>query len=293
MERKERKGPHFVVKEKAELMTFLMERMQGISRTKVKNMFANGIVWVNDDVVTKYNYVLEPAMVVRIGNKAEKRRFTSKWMNIVYEDKYIVVIEKKEGIVTNSYTDEDSAQKVLNKYFEFTRQRCRAHTVHRLDKHTSGLLIFAKDKKISLMFERDWQNLVAERRYIAVVEGFMEREYGTVQSWLKDNKMFITYSSPTDNGGKLAITHYKTLKRKPRYSLVEMRLETGRKNQIRVHMQDLKHPIVGDMRYGSDNDPLKRVALHAYKLAFVHPVNQKEMEFELPIPQPFIDLVER
>jgi 23S rRNA pseudouridine1911/1915/1917 synthase len=254
-------------------------------------MLSNGLVWVDDEVVSQYNFMLQPGMQVRIGKKEEKRKFTSKWMRIVFEDKYIVVVEKREGIVTNSPTDEVSIQRVLNNYFEFTRQRCRAHTVHRLDKHTSGLLIFAKDKKISFMFEKNWKDIISDRRYVAVVEGFMEKEYGTVESYLKDNRMFVSYSSDTDDGGKHAITHYKTLKRKPDFSLVELRLETGRKNQIRVHMHDLKHPIVGDEKYGSTSDPIKRVALHAYKLSFTHPITNEELSFETPIPTNFMQLL--
>ena len=288
---KETKGVQFVVKEEGELMMFLMNKLSGISRTKVKNMLTNGLIWVDDEVVSQYNYALKQGMIVRIGTKQEKRKFTSKWIRIVYEDKYIIIVEKREGIVTNSSTAEESAQKVLNSYFEFTRQRCRAHTVHRLDKHTSGLLIFAKDKKISMLFERSWKEIVTNRRYVAVVEGFMEREFGTIESWLRDNKMFVSYSSDVDNGGKYAITHYKTLKRKPNYSLIDLKLDTGRKNQIRVHMQDLKHPIVGDMKYGSVQDPIKRVALHAYKLDFIHPVTKEELSFETPIPESFIKLL--
>ena len=288
---KETKGVQFVVKEESELMVFLMNKLSGISRTKVKNMLSNGLIWVNEDVVSQYNYALKQGMIVRIGTKQEKRKFTSKWIRIVYEDKYIIIVEKREGIVTNSPTAEESAQKVLNSYFEFTRQRCRAHTVHRLDKHTSGLLIFAKDKKISMLFERSWKEIVTNRRYVAVVEGVMEREFGTIESWLRDNKMFVSYSSDVDNGGKYAITHYKTLKRKPNYSLIDLKLDTGRKNQIRVHMQDLKHPIVGDMKYGSVQDPIKRVALHAYKLEFIHPVTKEELSFETPIPESFIKLL--
>ena len=289
--RQEHKGVRFMVKENCELMIFLMTKMSGISRTKVKNMLSNGLVWVDDEVVSQYNFMLQPGMQVRIGKKEEKRKFTSKWMRIVFEDKYIVVVEKREGIVTNSPTDEVSIQRVLNNYFEFTRQRCRAHTVHRLDKHTSGLLIFAKDKKISFMFEKNWKDIISDRRYVAVVEGFMEKEYGTVESYLKDNRMFVSYSSDIDDGGKHAITHYKTLKRKPDFSLVELRLETGRKNQIRVHMHDLKHPIVGDEKYGSTSDPIKRVALHAYKLSFTHPITNEELSFETPIPTNFMQLL--
>ncbi|MEE1234212.1 MAG: RNA pseudouridine synthase, partial [Bacteroidaceae bacterium] len=131
---------------------------------------------------------------------------------------------------------------------------------------------------------------VFDRRYVAVVCGKMEKEGGTVRSWLKDNKAFITYSSPTDNGGKEAITHYHTLATSERISLVEMLLETGRKNQIRVHMKDLGHPIVGDQKYGNGFSIIGRLALHAYRLNFYHPMTGQVMEFETPFPQKFVQL---
>ena len=143
------------------------------------------------------------------------------------------------------------------------------------------------------MFEEDWKNTVYDRRYVAVVCGCMEKKEGMVASWLKDNKAFITYSSPVDNGGKYAETYYRTLYSNPRYSLVELQLETGRKNQIRVHMADIGHPVVGDPKYGrspeSDayDNSLGRLCLHAYKLCFHHPIKKKDMEFETPFPKVF------
>lgn len=294
MDNKE-KRPHsksnplkFKVKEPDKLMEFLLKKMDGISRTKVKHMLANGVVSVDGERVSKFDYELQPGMTVEIGKPSAKERFYSKWLKIVYEDKYLVVIDKKEGLLTNSPTKEqDTAQSILNDYFTVSQQRCRAHTIHRLDRDTSGLLLFAKDKKVAMMFEEDWKEKVYDRRYVAVVVGKLVPRQGKVESWLKDNKAFVTYSSPTDNGGKFAVTHYEVLISNDRYSLVDFHLETGRKNQIRVHAKDLGHPIVGDTKYGDGDNSLGRLCLHAYRLCFKHPVTGREYEFETPFPTVF------
>ena len=277
-----------VVKAPAKLMEFLLKEMNGISRTKVKHMLANGNVSVDGERTSQFDFELKPGMTVEVGKPTAKERFYSKWLKIVYEDKYLVVIDKKEGLLTNSPgKEQETAQSILNQYFTVSQQRCRAHTIHRLDRDTSGLMIFAKDKKIAMSFEENWKEKVYDRRYIAVCEGRVEPREGTVKSWLKDNKMFVTYSSPTDNGGKLAITHYQVLISNPKYSLVDFHLETGRKNQIRVHAQDLGHPIVGDEKYGSQDNSLGRLCLHAYRLCFHHPLKDKDLEFETPFPPAF------
>lgn len=278
----------FNVTEPSQLMEFLMKKFDGISRNKVKRMLANETVSVDGQKTTKYDFDLAPGMVVEIGKPNARERFRSPWLNIVYEDKYLLVIDKKEGLLTNSPTKEkDTAQGILNNYFISTQQRCRAHTIHRLDRDTSGLMLFAKSKEVALMFEEDWKNTVYDRRYVAVLCGEMEKAEGKVESWLKDNKAFVTYSSPTDNGGKFAQTYYRTLMTHKVYSLVELTLETGRKNQIRVHMADLGHPVVGDPKYGNGDNSLGRLCLHAYKLCFHHPVKKTDMEFETPFPKVF------
>jgi 23S rRNA pseudouridine1911/1915/1917 synthase len=292
---KSKRKPHsqsnplkFKVDVPSKLMEYLMKKMDGISRTKVKHMLANGIVSVDGERTSQFDFELQPGMTVELGKPTAKERFHSKWLKIVYEDKYLVVIDKKEGLLTNSPTKEqDTAQSILNQYFIVSQQRCRAHTIHRLDRDTSGLMLFAKDKKVAMMFEENWKETVYDRRYIAVVEGRLEPRQGTVESWLKDNKMFVTYSSPTDNGGKFAVTHYQVLVSNSNYSLVDFHLETGRKNQIRVHAQDLGHPIVGDEKYGSTDNSLGRLCLHAYRLCFHHPLKDKDLEFETPFPKIF------
>ena len=176
---------------------------------------------------------------------------------------------------------------VLDDYFRNSKQKCTAHVVHRLDRETSGLMIYAKDMATEQELEHNWHDIVYDRRYVAVVSGEMEDDEGVITSWLKDNKAYFTYSSRVDNGGKFAITHFHTLDRTTEHSLVEYRLETGRKNQIRVHSADIGHPVCGDLKYGNGDNPIGRLCLHAYMLCFTHPVTRRPMEFETPIPTAF------
>ena len=181
-------------------------------------------------------------------------------------------------------TRQETVQTVLNRYLEKGGGRNTSHLVHRLDRDTSGLMIYAKDIQTQQSFVDGWQYLVTDRRYLALVEGSFEQKEGKVESWLTEDKRFITHSSPVNNGGKFAVTKYRVLQEGGGYSLVECELMTGRKNQIRVHMATLGHPVVGDAKYGSKIDPMRRLGLHAYMLCFKHPVNGKMLRFETPLP---------
>lgn len=148
-------------------------------------------------------------------------------------------------------------------------------------------MVYAKTIEAEQILEHNWREIVTDRRYIALVSGCMEQQQGSIESWLKDNKAYITYSSPTDNGGKYALTHYKVIRTSDRYSLVDLKLETGRKNQIRVHLQDLGHPVCGDIKYGNGDNPCDRLCLHAYRLDFYHPMTSESLHFEAPVPKVF------
>ena len=214
--------------------------------------------------------------------------FKNRYVKIVYEDQYLVVVEKNIGILSMAAGHSSlNVKAVLDDYFHQSRQKCNAHVVHRLDRDTSGLMIYAKDKATELKLEEDWHNTVYDRRYVALLSGEMEREEGTIANWLKDNKAYVTYSSPVDNGGKYAVTHYHVMARTTEHTLVEFKLETGRKNQIRVHSADMGHPVCGDPKYGNGDDPLHRLCLHAWLLCFHHPVTGEPMEFETPVPVAF------
>jgi 23S rRNA pseudouridine1911/1915/1917 synthase len=226
--------------------------------------------------------------VVQLDRSKNKRAFHSKDLDIVYEDPYLFVIDKHPGVLSMSNnTRQLTAQAVLNRYLEKGGGRNTSHIVHRLDRDTSGLMVYAKDVQTQQTLVDGWQELVTDRRYIALVEGELEKAQGCIRSWLTEDKRFVTHSSPVDNGGKYAVTHYNVLTSSNGYSLVECVLETGRKNQIRVHMADLGHPVVGDSKYGSSEDPMRRLGLHAYMLCFTHPVTGKRMRFETPVPACF------
>ena len=278
---------YYVVKEPSELLAWLMENLHD-SRTKIKATLSGKGIKINGKIVTQFDYPLVPGMKIAVSKTKQNNQFKNHYIKLVYEDRYLVVIEKKPGILSMAAGHSSlNVKTVLDNYFKQTRQRCQAHVVHRLDRETSGLMIYAKDKQTELALEADWHNIVFDRRYVAVLSGEVVDNEGTIANWLKDNKSYVTYSSPVDNGGKYAVTHFHVLARTYEHSLVEFKLETGRKNQIRVHAADMGHPVCGDIKYGNGDDPLGRLCLHAFKLCFYHPINHRPMEFETELPQTF------
>ena len=280
----------YVVDREAPLLDWMLSVLPG-SRTKIKAILQGRGIKVDGKQITQFDFPLKPGMKVSVSKSKKNDTFKSRYVNIVYEDRWLIVVEKKVGILSMAAGHSSlNVKSVLDDYFKRTRQKCNAHVVHRLDRDTSGLMIYAKDIQTEQLLERDWHGTVYDRRYVAVVSGEMEEDEGTIANWLKDNAAYVTYSSPVDNGGKYAVTHFHTLKRTTEHSLVEFRLETGRKNQIRVHTSDMGHPVCGDIKYGNGDDPLHRLCLHAYVLCFYHPVTGKPMEFETPIPAQFRSL---
>ena len=274
------------------LIEFIMERMHGISRNRAKALISNRVVLVNNTITTHPLFELKPGDVVQLDRSKQKKSFHCKELDIVFEDPYLFIIDKHPGLLSMSNnTRQQTVQTVLNRYLEKGGGRNTSHLVHRLDRDTSGLMVYAKDVQTQQSLINGWQQLVSDRRYLALVEGEFEQTRGRVQSWLTEDKKFVTHSSPVDNGGKYAVTHYNVLASSNGYSLVECELETGRKNQIRVHMAQLGHPVVGDRKYGSDKDPMRRLGLHAYMLCFTHPVTGKHLRFETPVPYCFEKLL--
>ena len=278
------------VKENAPLLEYLINNVSE-SRSKLKATLQGRGIAVNGRMVTKFDYQLKAGDKIIISRHKKQNQFKSRYVKIVYEDRWLVVVEKNIGILSMAAGHSSlNVKSVLDDYFLKSRQKCRAHVVHRLDRDTSGLMVYAKDIETEQILEHNWHQIVYDRRYVAVVSGEMEQNNGTIANWLKDNKAYITYSSPTDNGGKYAVTHFQVLNRTTEHSLVEYKLETGRKNQIRVHSADMGHPVCGDMKYGNGDDPLHRLCLHAYMLCFTHPVTGEPMEFSTPIPTAFRSL---
>ena len=278
----------YTVEEDAQLLDWLIANLKGLSRNKVKDTLHGRGIKVNGKIVTQFDHPLTRGMKISVSKSKKNDTFKSRYVNLVYEDPYLVVIEKKPGILSMAAGHKSlNVKTVLDDYFRQTKQRCTAHVVHRLDRDTSGLMVYAKDMQTEQTLEHEWHNIVYDRRYVAVVSGEMEEDEGTIANWLKDNKAYVTYSSPVDNGGKYAVTHFHVLDRTTEHSLVEYKLETGRKNQIRVHSADMNHPVCGDVKYGNGDDPIHRLCLHAYMLHFFHPVTRARMEFETPIPSQF------
>jgi len=270
----------FVVKNEEELLSFLYNNIINYNKKQIKNFLTYESVYVNDRVITKYNYLLKVNQIVKVNiyNK-------SKNIDIIYEDNDIIVVDKKEGIisVSNEKTSEITMYNLVSDYVKSKNKKNKIFVIHRLDKETSGLLMFAKNEKIKHLYQNDWDDLVIKREYLAIVNG-KTKNSGTIKSYLTENKNHYVYSS---NNGKLAITHYKKIKETNNYTYLSVVIDTGRKNQIRVHMKDLGNPIVGDTKYGKKDHKFKRLCLHAYKLIIINPITKKEMEFLSNIPKEF------
>ena len=287
------KQNEYIVSEPKELLTFLQEIMPDSSRTKVKELLAHN-VYVNGRRTSQFNFPLQKGMKVSIEKATGKDRLRPRDLDIVYEDQHLFVVNKHEGLLSYSkFPNDKTVITVLNQYLEASHQRCHAHIVHRLDRDTSGLMVVSKSKEVSQKFEEDWKGMVFDRRYVAVAWGKIEPPKGEVKSWFTDGE-YCVLSSPVDNGGKLAVTHYEVKQTSRRYSLVELKLDTGRRNQIRVHLRDLQHPVVHDPMYGYKEDlsPVNRLCLHAFRLCFTHPVTGKRLKFETPVPASFLKLME-
>lgn len=281
------------VNEPAELMQFLLAKMGGMSRNSVKSLLSHRQVMVNGKVTTLFNTALKAGDTVLISSARGNIELTHPKLKVIFEDQYLIVVEKKEGLltVTTGKSDETTAFSILKNYVKKASPQNRIYVVHRLDRETSGVIMFAKTREIQLALQENWHRVITRRVYVALVEGKVEKPEDTIVTWLTENeKSLKIHSSKVDNGGQQAVTHYRTIKSNDKFSLLEVELETGRKNQIRVHMQDIGHPIVGDKKYGSEVSPIGRVGLHARVLAFIHPMSLENVTFETHVPKKFTSI---
>lgn len=286
------KKSFFFVNEETELMQFLRQSLPQKSRNDFKTLFKYKKIFVDGEMESSYNYLLKPGQKVEIfWDKNQESQSYSK-VKIIFEDNDLVVVNKQEGLLSIATAKENSqtAYSILSQHVKKQHPSNKIFIVHRLDRETSGLMLFAKNQQTQKLLQKDWSENILERTYVAVVEGKVEPEKGTITSWLKESKALIVYSSKNPKDGDKAITHYETIKYRNDYSLLRVNLETGRKNQIRVHMQDIGHPVVGDKKYGSIENPIGRLGLHAWILAFIHPLTNKQVRFETEIPSKFSGL---
>jgi len=293
MNRKKQKQTRLYVHQSIELMNFLLQKMGGMSRTSVKSLLSHRQIQVNGRIETQFNYLLKESDEVLVSTSSANTELVHPKVKIIFEDNDLLVVEKSTGILTASIKNdsrESTVLSVLKTYVRKANPRNGVFVVHRLDRETSGLLVFAKTREMQEFMRENWTQIATERVYTALVERKVEKDTDTIISWLTENPTTMrVYSSFTNNGGKKSITHYKKIKSNDEFSLIELRLETGRTNQIRVQMSSIGHPVVGDRKYGSGVSPImNRLALHAHLLAFEHPITQQKMVFELPIPREFV-----
>lgn len=271
----------YYVKEASTLMDFLLGYY---NKKNVKNLLKFKQVLVNGKVVSQFDHHLVKGDEVIVDKNAQNNSS----LDIIYEDKELIVINKPAGLLSmaGGSEKEKTAYHLVGEYLKSKNKNARVFIVHRLDKDTSGVLMFAKNETIKNKLQNNWNELVYKRGYLAIVEGKLKKKHGTIKNHLDESKTQMVYIA--NNGqGKLAITHYQVLKESRYNSLVEVFLDTGRKNQIRVHMQSLGHSIVGDKKYGATTNPLNRMGLHSHIFAFVHPDTKAKMEFKAVVPEEF------
>ena len=284
---------HFKVTKPSGLLEFLLASMPERSRTAVKSLLEHRLVSVNNEVITHFNHPVVAGQTVAVHRPREVSSTLGRGLRIVHEDAQIIVVEKPAGLLSMAADAERNitAYSLLSEHVRRSDSRNRIFIVHRLDRETSGLMMYARSQAAQQTLQGDWQAAVLERTYVAVVEGRVTKPEGIITSWLKEDKALVMRSSATPNDGQKATTRFRVLQSSARYTLLELSLETGRKNQIRVQMQDLGHSVIGDFKYGARQDPIRRLGLHARVLAFRHPTTGAVLRFETPIPAEFLRLL--
>ena len=274
-----------IVNKDAELLEYLYENLD-MPKKRVKQYLVHGSIYVNNNRVKQYNYHLVPGMQVMIDTDSKSKKTLP--FEILFEDDHIIVVNKPSGLLTIATTKEKdkTLYHIVREYLVSKDKNAKVFIVHRLDKDTSGIVILAKNEKIKNQLQENWNEYVSLREYVAVVHGHLKEKSGRIVQKLMETKTNLVYVSKRSEG-KEAITNYKVIKENNDYSLVNISIETGRKNQIRVAFQTLRHPIVGDKKYSDKNDKEVRLYLHANRLKVYYPVLKKDILFETANPQEF------
>lgn len=289
----------FKVNRSDELLEFLLKKMN-TSRNNVKNLLSHHMVLVNGSPISQYNLMLakddevkitkKPQLdMPRVKNNSKNKKDKPKrvYLDILYEDDDFIAINKPNGLLSvESDKERECAFSYVLEYMQENDPKSRPFVLHRIDKETSGVLVFAKNVKIHSMLKLNWNEYIKTREYFAMVEGTLKEKEGRITSYLKENQNNLVYSTQ-DPSGLLAVTDYKVKKENGQYSLLSVLIFTGRKNQIRVHMHDIGNPIVGDDKYGCTKNPLKRLGLHASRLEFLHPITKELISIKAPVPNIF------
>jgi 23S rRNA pseudouridine1911/1915/1917 synthase len=283
----------FSVSSRCELLPYLLSLPLGLSRKQAKDLLRFRAVTVTRIATVRHDTQLEPGDVVTIavGRQVPASSIERDGLKIFYLDDAVVVVDKRAGLLSmgSEGEKERTAHRILNEHLKALANSPlqQAFIVHRLDRETSGLMMFARSRAIQAALQRDWKSVT--KKYLAIVEGAPSKAEGTLRDNLVESKSLKMHR--VERGGELAITHYRVLRTHQDKSLVEFTLETGRKNQIRVQIAGLGHPIVGDRKYGAVSDPARRLALHSSELKFCHPVSGVAMDFRSAMPQRLMALI--
>ena len=274
-----------VAKKDGELLDYLYNNLD-MPKKKIKQYLIHGSIYVNNNKTTQYNYKLVTGMTISIDTDNKNKKTLP--FDILFEDDHIIVVNKPSGLLTIATLKEKekTLYHIVGDYLKSSNKNSRVFIVHRLDKDTSGVVVLAKDEKTKNMLQENWNDFVKIREYIAVVVGHPKKDSDTIKQYLKETKTNLVYASK-DNDGKEAITHYNVVKSNNDYSLLNVNIETGRKNQIRVALATINTPILGDKKYGDKKSNEARLYLHANRLKIYYPIIKKEILFETAIPTEF------
>lgn len=266
------------------LFDYLRNNIDGKSKNNIKSLLKNEVVFVNGRIVTKYNYVLCDGDVVEINKKKANNN-----INIIYEDNDIIVIDKPSKILTISNKNEkvNTLYRMVSDYLK--KEHKKVFIIHRLDFDTSGIIMFAKSQRVQKLYQDNWNDLAKIREYTAIVDGITANK-GHIESYLKQTKTLLVYSSKNKDG-LFAITDYEKIGGNSKYSMLKILISTGRRNQIRCHMADIGHPILGDYRYKCKINPIDRLCLHANRLEIINPITKELMVFNSNIPKEFNSII--
>jgi 23S rRNA pseudouridine1911/1915/1917 synthase len=271
------------------LLEFLIEQYSDSPRTRIKKMLQSGTVRVNNKPVTLHSFQLKQGDIVDCSLRTGIVTKANLFFPVLYEDEHVIVIDKPAGIATSSIDGSTNVQRIISEFLkDMSKGKIRMYVIHRLDKEVSGVLILSKSENAMDAIKDKWDE--TEKHYFALVEGIPENPEGTIKSWLIEDNAMKMHSVNEKPGAKYAITNYKTIRTLDNYTLLDVKTETGRKNQIRVHLSDIGCPIVGDRKYGASTDFIRRVRLHACSISFPHPVTGKLITVESPMPKGFLSL---
>lgn len=279
----------YKVKSECILIDFLMKEI-GFSRNNAKKILSHHLVSVDGAPVSQFDFSLFKGDTVIIAKRPIRKKENNS-LKIIYEDDEIIVINKPYGVLSVASDKEKciTAYRMATDYVQQKDKHNRVFVVHRIDKETSGVLMFAKNNKLKEELTNNWNELVQKRGYYAVCEGVFKEKSMHIENYLKQNSLNLVYITKNSKGAQKAITDYKVIKENDKYSLVDVDIKTGRKNQIRVTLGSLGHYILGDDKYGEPANPINRLCLHAYELKLIHPLTKKTLTFKAPIPKEFLN----